>query len=269
MEDVRTGVRTLFDVPNPSNEGLIKRADLTIICEALGWKVEAIAKACKANKYGVVEYEDWEALMLSRCEANFAGRPEGFIKKLKNQAAKVRAKMKEMKKLDEPPSGEIAGLNIEDNATESEGTMMVEEPLPPAPPPSYVYRCQKCRTPLFTSNDVDHSGDYAEASEEKRIHGKCWNKGQVAVLAESHEAVTSIFLPQEVAAKLGNETNSGADTGKLYCPNIKCNNKIGSFRWSGEQDNKGHFHCPSFNVPKSKVDMMPTTAIRQASLPIA
>eukprot|EP00656_Telonema_subtile_P046716 TRINITY_DN53267_c0_g1_i1.p1 TRINITY_DN53267_c0_g1~~TRINITY_DN53267_c0_g1_i1.p1 ORF type:complete len:146 (-),score=33.98 TRINITY_DN53267_c0_g1_i1:119-556(-) len=117
----------------------------------------------------------------------------------------------------------------------------------------FEYRCPKCRKALFYSTDVDESGTYAEASEMKRISGKCWNKGNKEVLDDNCK-LSSYFISEAVASKLGNEVFEGTDSGKLYCPHCQC--KLGSFKWSGEQDNRGHFRCPSFNIPKSRVDRM-------------
>ena len=89
---------------------------------------------------------------------------------------------------------------------------------------SHEYRCPKCRYVLFRSTDVDASGQYGEASAQKSIAGKNWNKGGMPSLDDGVDA-TSLFLPAEVAEPmLGEEAYTGADSGKLYCP--KCKHKV-------------------------------------------
>lgn len=43
-----------------------------------------------------------------------------------------------------------------------------------------------------------------------------------------------------------------AQEGKLACP--KCNNRVGAFKWTGEQCSCGQWICPSIQVQKAKVD---------------
>jgi hypothetical protein len=163
---------------------------------------------------------------------------------------------------------QIGGPSVKAPKGENEAPRMVS----PNDAASHEYRCPKCRHVLFGSNDVDATGDYGEASAQKSIAGKNWNKGGMPSLDDNVEA-TSLFLTGEVAEPLlGEEAYAGVDSGKLYCPgkNGKCMNKVGHFKWSGEQDNRGHFHAPSFNVPKSRVDCMPIVrALNVARAPAA
>ena len=131
---------------------------------------------------------------------------------------------------------------------------------------SHVYRCPKCRFSLFDSEDVAGDGAYGEASGQKSISGKNWNKGGMPSLDED-VVISSIFLAAETAEQLLDpaEAMANVDSGKLYCP--KCKHKVGHYKWSGEQDNRGHFHCPSFNIPRSKVDMMPVRQAQAAPSP--
>jgi len=43
--------------------------------------------------------------------------------------------------------------------------------------------------------------------------------------------------------------------GKLCCPNVKCNSRLGSFHWSGSQCSCGTWVTPSIKVTKSRVDV--------------
>lgn len=179
---VRVAIRALFDIPNPGNQGLMKKAEMAELCEALGWDVATISKACKANAYGVVDYDDWEKLMMNRFTTNFKGNSEGFIKRLTAQAKKVRTKMITSKgSAGSEPDGvanctDTAMSTVgEPQGTEAAPGGAEHEALAPASVtakiPDFLFRCQKCRMVLFSSDNVDDSGDYAEVSEMKRIAG--------------------------------------------------------------------------------------------------
>eukprot|EP00658_Telonema_sp_P-2_P012553 TRINITY_DN14777_c0_g1_i3.p2 TRINITY_DN14777_c0_g1~~TRINITY_DN14777_c0_g1_i3.p2 ORF type:complete len:145 (-),score=53.94 TRINITY_DN14777_c0_g1_i3:167-601(-) len=104
MEGALGAIKELWDVPHPGNQGLMRREHMEELCVALDWKVEAILKGCRANAYGVVEYDQWERVMLNRLDKNFRGNAEPFAKKISNQAAMAREKIHEMRNT--PPQEE-------------------------------------------------------------------------------------------------------------------------------------------------------------------
>ena len=69
--------------------------------------------------------------------------------------------------------------------------------LSPQDAPSHIYRCPKCRYVLFNSRDVAGDGAYGEASGQKSISGKNWNKGGMPSL-ETEAPISSLFLTAEV-----------------------------------------------------------------------
>jgi len=296
VDDHCAAIRELFDVPNPESSkayDILRKADVTVLSDALKWKVDNILQGCKANAYGVVEYEHFEKLMLHRLTKNFSGDTVAFAAKMRSNAVAAKAKIhpnqvqeavveasctkdttnegaapEEMSAVDRALALAFATMETDDTAEASAAAEVVEVVAQPTKQPAVVhdsesepmfgYRCQKCRIVLFKSTDVDETGRFGEASEMKHINNKCWNKGNKATMDDSVK-LTSLFISEAVATKLGgDEMFAGPDSGKLYCPG--CQAKLGSFKWSGEQDNRGHFHSPSFNIPKSKVDRMPWVA---------
>ncbi|GMI48219.1 hypothetical protein TrCOL_g4319 [Triparma columacea] len=78
------------------------------------------------------------------------------------------------------------------------------EPASPVVPPSEVYRCKKCRTPLFTSSHVT----------------PCTNPNCGQYLLNHPSPVTS-------------HLDYSCNEGKIYCIKQKCKTKIGGYKWSG------------------------------------
>jgi hypothetical protein len=47
--------------------------------------------------------------------------------------------------------------------------------------------------------------------------------------------------------------------GKIKCPNLKCQSRLGSFDWAGSQCSCGSWVTPSIKLTKSRVDLILTT----------
>jgi len=315
MDNIKLSIRKLFNVPNPLNEGLMRKPDVEALCEALKWDPIKISKACRANQYGVIDCDDFEKMMLFRFKKNFGDNPDGYLAKIETQIDGANLKIHPPEP--ENPWAEEEALRAAEALAEGPTVFVNHDPTydmrnrmhvrhashgvmgqtavapedvegyegpamssvfsaskagagtdqaprmrSPHDASSHEYRCPKCRYVLFVSADVEEMDD-SEASGQKSIKGKNWNKGGMPSLDDNVD-ITSLFLTGDVAEPmLGEDAYSGVDSGKLYCP--KCSNKVGHFKWSGEQDNRGRFHCPSFNVPKSRVDCMP---IRRAAAPV-
>ena len=104
-------------------------------------------------------------------------------------------------------------------------------------PPEAIFRCQQCRTILFTgSSIISH-----EATKTRKFANKRKEYGD-----KSNEC-TSYFIEQPSWL---NAIGKMSDT--IYCP--KCNFKIGHFSWKGAQCSCGEWIKPSFQIPISRVD---------------
>lgn len=242
VAEIKHYIRELFNVPNPLNQGLMRKNDVEQLCEVLKWNTEAISKACKANQYGVVEYENFEAMLMYRYETNAKQKvgAAGYIKKLKNQAKQcclvIHPPVEEdyyeqraREALEEEEVTPVVVLSQEAYHGELRARLQAkhlgvsgqavvdpdEDPaalpgcfaateggqgprmLSPQDAPSHLYRCPKCRFVLFNSGDVAGDGAYGEASAQKSISGKNWNKGGMPTL-ETDAPITSLFLTAEV-----------------------------------------------------------------------
>ncbi|XP_049633571.1 dual specificity protein phosphatase 12 [Suncus etruscus] len=119
--------------------------------------------------------------------------------------------------------------------------------LTPGPQDQILYRCRKCRRPLFRRSSVlDHNeGCGSLAFAHKR--------GTTPLLVGSGVPAqcTSYFVEpiQWMQPAL-----LGVLDGQLLCP--KCKAKLGSFNWYGEQCSCGRWITPAFQVHKNRVDEM-------------
>ena len=119
--------------------------------------------------------------------------------------------------------------------------------LAPAAPaaaatPSVVYRCQKCRVRLFSSDVLEAhepGGGEQAFSRRQRSGGNGGGGG-------AEGACTSLFLQSDAAEALS------MVEGKLACP--KCATRLGSFNWSGAQCSCGAWVTPAVQVVRSRVD---------------
>jgi len=102
------------------------------------------------------------------------------------------------------------------------------------------FSCRKCRTPLFTEDDLEnppHPVGKHTFNRKKIIQfsGAC----QSAFLNEGLPWMGDITLEME---------------GKITCPRPSCNAKVGSWNWSGAQCSCGTWVTPAIQFPLSKVD---------------
>ena len=106
-------------------------------------------------------------------------------------------------------------------------------------PPSVVYRCQKCRVRLFSSDVLEAhepGGGEQAFSRRQRSGGNGGGGG----------AEGALFLQSDAAEALS------MVEGKLACP--KCATRLGSFNWSGAQCSCGAWVTPAVQVVRSRVD---------------
>ncbi|XP_069794217.1 dual specificity protein phosphatase 12 isoform X2 [Narcine bancroftii] len=107
-----------------------------------------------------------------------------------------------------------------------------------------IYRCRKCRRCLFRgSSNLSHvPGTGPIAFAHKRL---------TQSLRGDQTKCTSYFIEPVQWMK---SSLLGVLDGQLLCP--KCNSKLGSFNWYGDQCSCGRWVTPAFQIHKSRVDEM-------------
>ncbi|XP_026955000.1 dual specificity protein phosphatase 12 [Sagmatias obliquidens] len=110
-----------------------------------------------------------------------------------------------------------------------------------------LYKCRKCRRSIFRSSSIlDHNeGSGPIAFAHKRM------TPSFMLTTGSQAQCTSYFIEpvQWMESSL-----LGVMDGQLLCP--KCNAKLGSFNWYGEQCSCGRWITPAFQIHKNRVDEM-------------
>ncbi|XP_059840541.1 dual specificity protein phosphatase 12 isoform X1 [Hypanus sabinus] len=107
-----------------------------------------------------------------------------------------------------------------------------------------IYRCRKCRRCLFRgSSSLTHEpGTGATAFAHKRLsQSQRWDQTRC----------TSYFIEP---VQWMEPSLLGVLDGQLLCP--KCNCKLGSFNWYGDQCSCGRWVTPAFQIHKNRVDEM-------------
>ncbi|XP_076833247.1 dual specificity protein phosphatase 12 [Brachyhypopomus gauderio] len=107
-----------------------------------------------------------------------------------------------------------------------------------------VYRCRKCRRVVFRCSSIlSHSvGCGPSAFSHKRP------SGGLPANADQTECTSYFIEPVQWME----EVLLGVMDGQLLCP--KCNSKLGSFNWYGEQCSCGRWVTPAFQMHKNRVD---------------
>ncbi|KAF1313568.1 hypothetical protein FI667_g17229, partial [Globisporangium splendens] len=120
--------------------------------------------------------------------------------------------------------------------------------VPERPVPSgevRKYACKLCRKVLFTSDDLyDHAPQQQQIAMRKKVKDVKVN-GTTRM-----ESCSSYFLEETLPWM----DQDGLDEGKIRCPNLKCQSRVGSFEWSGTQCSCGTWVTPSIKITKSRVD---------------
>uniref|UniRef100_A0A8D0BQH1 Dual specificity protein phosphatase 12 n=1 Tax=Salvator merianae TaxID=96440 RepID=A0A8D0BQH1_SALMN len=107
-----------------------------------------------------------------------------------------------------------------------------------------LYRCRKCRRPLFRNSSIlSHKEGKGPAAFP---HKKLLEPG---IRCDGQLSCTSYFIEP---VQWMEPALLGVMEGQLLCP--KCMSKLGSFHWHGEQCSCGHWVTPAFQIHKSRVD---------------
>ena len=117
---------------------------------------------------------------------------------------------------------------------------------------STSYRCRSCRTNLATSDNI-----MVDVSVGTGKDGFSWRKRTKDALHQSctyskDGDVGSIFV--EPLRWMSGITES--NQGKLYCPG--CSARLGSYNWSGMQNEASEWITPAFQLHLSKIDAIPS-----------
>ncbi|CAI5723002.1 unnamed protein product [Hyaloperonospora brassicae] len=108
------------------------------------------------------------------------------------------------------------------------------------------FACKKCRCVLFTSDRLmPHEPEQHQISTRRKLKDLRHHIG-------SHVDCSSYFLE---------ETLPWMDEvllaeGKIHCPNVKCQSRLGGLQWSGSQCSCGTWITPSIKITKSRVDQI-------------
>lgn len=107
-----------------------------------------------------------------------------------------------------------------------------------------VYRCRKCRRTLFRHSSIlSHCvGGGASAFSHKKTK----------IVTPTHEEQTQCTSYFIEPVQWMEQALLGVMDGQLLCP--KCNSKLGSFNWYGEQCSCGRWVTPAFQMHKNRVD---------------
>lgn len=110
-----------------------------------------------------------------------------------------------------------------------------------------LYKCRKCRRSLFRSSSIlnHNEGSGPIAFAHKRVIPS------FMPTTGSQAQCTSYFIEP---VQWMESTLLGVMDGQLLCP--KCNAKLGSFNWYGEQCSCGRWITPAFQIHKNRVDEM-------------
>jgi len=124
------------------------------------------------------------------------------------------------------------------------------KPIPILPPSPIIsistphhYSCKSCRTHLFTSSQLDpHSqhSNYKFKKENSEIYYSTLNS-----------TCNTLFL-KNFPHWLGNMKDN---EGRIYCPNLNCEVKLGKWKWSGDCCSCGKWVVPSVKISKRKLDV--------------
>ena len=111
-------------------------------------------------------------------------------------------------------------------------------------PASVSYRCRSCRQTLATSQNV--MVDVSLGGE-----GFTWRKLKKNMTQSANSSAGSSIFVEPMSWMTG--INDEAQ-GKLYCPNASCNARLGSFNWSGMQNESSQWITPAFQLHLSRLD---------------
>lgn len=127
-----------------------------------------------------------------------------------------------------------------------------------------LYRCRKCRTLVCTAHNVveTEQGAGQSAFSWKKRDKYSTGAGNTATNDSTTSEKTTSSSSQQQSTEEGSlfvepllwmkPMVEASIQGKLYCP--KCQNRLGSFNWSGTQTSSGSWVTPAFQLHIGKLD---------------
>ncbi|CAH1272576.1 DUSP12 [Branchiostoma lanceolatum] len=107
-----------------------------------------------------------------------------------------------------------------------------------------LFRCRKCRRGLFRSDSImEHETGSGQTCFSWYKRGGAGDGGSSSVQCSSIFVIPVTWMAESLA---------GVVQGKLLCP--KCNGRLGSFNWAGEQCSCGAWITPSIQLHKNRID---------------
>ncbi|KAG2823696.1 hypothetical protein PC113_g22153 [Phytophthora cactorum] len=116
------------------------------------------------------------------------------------------------------------------------------------------FACKKCRCVLFTSDQLmPHEPEQHQISARRKIKDLKHNVG-------AHVACSSYFLEETLPWM----DEALLAEGKIHCPTLKCQSRLGALQWSGSQCSCGTWVTPSIKITKSRRRMQRRQTHRQS-----
>ncbi|KAL8826645.1 MAG: hypothetical protein Q9191_003677, partial [Dirinaria sp. TL-2023a] len=114
---------------------------------------------------------------------------------------------------------------------------------------SSIWRCRRCRTPLATSDYVvTHTPRTTSFSPSKPSStDSSWSLPSTLLPTCSH-----LFL--DPLSWMRPELEKGLLSGRLECPNRKCEQNVGKYAWQGMKCTCGEWVVPAISIARGRVD---------------
>ena len=108
------------------------------------------------------------------------------------------------------------------------------------------FACKKCRSILFTSDRLmPHEPEQHQISTRRKLK-------DLRHHLSSHVDCSSYFLEETLPWM----DEALLAEGKIHCPTVKCQSRLGGLQWSGSQCSCGTWITPSIKITKSRVDIV-------------
>ena len=123
-----------------------------------------------------------------------------------------------------------------------------------------TWRCRRCRTPLATSDYVvTHTPRTISSSRSKSSS----TDSRSSLPSNPPPICSHLFL--DPLSWMRPELEKGLLSGRLECPNRKCEQNIGKYAWQGMKCTCGEWVVPAISIARGRVDEVhgsPTVARR-------
>ena len=116
-----------------------------------------------------------------------------------------------------------------------------------------TWRCRRCRTPLATSDYVvAHTPRTTCAPQSKSPSTDPRLSSSPGLNASPSPACSHLFL--DPLSWMRPELEKGLLSGRLECPNQKCEQNVGKYAWQGMKCTCGEWVVPAISIARGRVD---------------